>query len=392
MNTSRANLIDQFTQLFGKGGDIRIVRAPGRVNLIGEHTDYNDGYVFPMAIESEVRLIYRKRRDNIVRIASTLYPNQIVEFSVADPIKRGVEAWANYVRGVAAGLVESGLHLCGMEALYTNTLPPGGGLSSSAAMQVSTALCFLSLMNQSMDRMKLARLCQRAENNFVGLPCGIMDQMIVATAKAGHATLFDCRTLHSTYVPVQPENVRVVICNSMVKHELTGSEYADRKKECETGVAFLKKKWANIMALRDATMDQLNAAKSEIPALYFKRCRHVISENGRCLEAADCLQKQDYRRFGELMVQSHHSLRDDYQVSCDELDFLVNTAMQIPGVYGARMTGGGFGGCIVALCKVDAAEQLESHLRTAYSKAYKIEPTIFSTIASEAASEVIDED
>ena len=384
MDNWRENLVMQFSAVFGNAGDVRIVRAPGRVNLIGEHTDYNDGFVFPMAIEPEIRVVFRKRADQLVRVASTNYPDQIVEFSVEKQIARGPEAWANYVRGVAAGLMENQLQLPGMDALYTSTLPLGGGLSSSAAMQVSTALAFLSLLNQSMDRMEMARICQRAENNFVGLPCGIMDQMIVSTAKAGHATLFDCRALQSTFVPIQPD-IRVVICNSMVKHELTGSEYADRKNDCEAGVAFLKKTWPDIKALRDVTLEQLNSVQDQMPEIPFKRCRHVISENARCIEAATCLEKQNYKRFGQLMAGSHVSLWQDYQVSCAELDFLVDKAYQIRGVYGARMTGGGFGGCIVALCQADVVERLAAHLKKEYLKAFQIDPTIFATMATSAA-------
>jgi galactokinase len=386
MDVATGELKRKFTDLFGTNGQIRIIRAPGRVNLIGEHTDYNDGFVCPMAIEPQVAVACRKRDDGKVRLASTAFPGEFVEFSVKEKIERGQPAWGDYMRGVVAELIGDGVPPVGFDALYTNDLPVGGGLSSSAAIEVSTGLCVLTLAGKTMDRMELALLCQRAEHEFPRVPCGIMDQMIVSGAHSGHATLFDCRSMEKRYVPIDPADVRVLICNSMVRHQLTGGEYAERRQQCEQGVAYFRQDNPEIEALRDVTLDQLNAAKMELDDTIFRRCRHVVTENARCVEAAKALERKNYTRIGELMVQSHISLRDDYQVSVPELDFLVDEAMKVKGVYGARMTGGGFGGCIVAVCRPQAIEPLAQHLKTAYQAKFGIEAGIFATTATKGAS------
>jgi galactokinase len=377
-----------FKDRFGSGGDIHHIRAPGRVNLIGEHTDYNDGFVCPMAIEPHIQIACRKRDDGLVRIASTAFPDDLVEFSLKQKITRDEPSWSNYMRGVAAELIEHGLPLVGMDALYAQTLPVGGGLSSSAAIEIGTGLALLTLAGQNLDRMELALLCQKAEQIYAQVPCGLMDQMIVSTATAGHATLFDCRSHKKKPVPVDPNDVRVVICNSMVKHALTGGEYAERRAQCEAGVAYFQKSNPNIRALRDVTINQLQSAKGKLDETIFRRCRHVITENQRCLDAAAALQEHRYTDAGKLMRQSHASLQRDYEVSIPQLDFLSEAAMQVEGVYGARMTGGGFGGCIVALCKPTAAEPLINHVSTKYKERYKIDAEAFATTATAGASDV----
>jgi len=376
----------QFVERFGGGGEIHLVRAPGRVNLIGEHTDYNDGFVCPMAIEPQVVIACRKRDDRMVRIASTAFPNDVTEISLASPITRGEPSWGNYMRGVAAELLEAKIPLVGMDALYTQTLPVGGGLSSSAAIEIGTGLALLSLSGVDLERMRLAMLCQKAEQIYAQVPCGLMDQMIVATAVAGHATLFDCRTLEKTAVPINPAEVRVVICNSMVKHALTGGEYAERRAQCEAGVAFFHRSNPAIRALRDVTIEEIDTARGDLDETIFRRCRHVVTENQRCVQAAGTLRERRYHEAGKLMLQSHASLRDDYEVSIAELDFLVERAMEVDGVYGARMTGGGFGGCIVVLCEPEAAARLMQSLRQAYRAKFHIEAQIFSTAATAGAS------
>jgi galactokinase len=383
---------DRFVQTFGPGiavadrpHAIHFVRAPGRVNLIGEHTDYNDGFVFPMAIEPEVRGAIRARSDGVIRLASTVFPGQIVEFSVQKPIARGNPPWANYCRGVAAELLAAGIPLAGMDMLLDNTLPVGGGLSSSAAIEVCTARALLRLAGLEMDSGRIALLCQKAEHEYAGVPCGIMDQTIVAAAKAGHAMLLDCRDLSKQLIPIDSAELRVVIANSMVHHELTGGEYAKRRAECEEGVAFFKESDPAITALRDVTLQQVESAKGELSDVVFRRCRHVVGENTRTVAAAQNLSQRHYEAVGELMRKSHASLREDYQVSVPELDFLVESAMQVKGVYGARMTGGGFGGCIVALTQPRAVEPLTEHLTKTYADRFHKTPTIFATTATAAA-------
>jgi galactokinase len=377
----------KFRQIFGPSeAKVHVIRAPGRVNLIGEHTDYNDGFVFPMAIEPEVRLICRARADGAVRLSSTVYPNELVEFSLQKKIERGNPTWSNYSRGVAAQLIAAGIPLVGMDALIANTLPVGGGLSSSAAVEVATGLALLTLAGAEMNPTRLSLLCQKAEHDYAGVPCGIMDQTIVSGGHAGHAMLLDCRDNAKTYVPLNPQDLRVVIVNTMVRHELSGGEYAVRRKQCGEGVAVFAQGHPNIRALRDVTMEQVEAARAKLSDVVFRRCRHVVGENARTVEAAHELKSQHYDRFGELMVQSHNSLRDDYEVSCPELDCLVDESMKVKGVYGARMTGGGFGGCIVALCQPRAVEVLSDHLHKAYTARFGRQPTVTVTTATAGAS------
>jgi galactokinase len=380
----------QFADLFGSGGTIHVVRAPGRVNLIGEHTDYNDGFVFPMAIEPCVIIVYRARNDGKVRLASTAFPQKIAEFTIDQKITRGEPGWANYSKGIAAELLGAGIPLIGMDALLSNTLPVGGGLSSSAAIEVGTGRALLNLTGTTIDPQRLALLSQKAEHEYALVPCGIMDQTIVAGGKAGSAMLLDCRDLSKQFIPIDPAELRVVIVNSMVKHELSGGEYAERRHQCEEGVAYFQKHYPGqkITALRDVTLKQIESATGKLDALVHRRCRHVVSENSRTTEAAQQLTAKNYERVGELMVQSHNSLRDDFEVSVEELDYLVEESMKIKGVYGARMTGGGFGGCIVALVQPRSVDALTAHLNQKYPAKYKKDPGIFVTTATEGAAVV----
>jgi galactokinase len=375
-----------FTDTFGPGGDLHVVRAPGRVNLIGEHVDYNDGFVFPMAIEPHVIIICRKRSDSAVRLSSAMFPGEIIEFSLDGPIEKGPPHWwGNYPKGMAALLAADGQFMPGMDALYLNTLPKGSGLSSSAAMEMATGRALLGLAGIDMDAQKLALIGQQVEHQFAGVPCGIMDQTIVAGGRAGTAMLLDCRDLSKKFIPIDPNDLRVVIVNSMAEHELSGGEYAERRRQCELGVAYFQKLDPAVKALRDVTMDQVMSAQKHLPEVVFKRCRHVVGEIGRTPEMAQNLIEKNYYRVGELMVASHNSLRDDYQVSVEELDFLVEQSMQTKGVYGARMTGGGFGGCIVALVTPHAVDALIGHLEPAYHKRFHKKPGIFVTSATDGA-------
>jgi galactokinase len=385
-----ATIKAQFERTFGPGGGgggrVHVVRAPGRVNLIGEHTDYNDGFVCPMAIEPEVRIVCRAREDGLVRLASTAFEGAVVEFSVQKPIKPGEPTWANYSRGVAAELKLAGIPLVGMDALIANTLPVGSGLSSSAAIEVATGQALLTLAGTEMDPGRLALLCQKAEHEYAGVPVGIMDMTAVAASKAGHAMLLDCRNLTKQFVPLDGNELRVVIANSMVKHALTGGEYAERRRQCEAGVAYFRQQHPNVKALRDVTVAQVEAAKGKLDETVYRRCRHVVGENARTVEAASKLTQRRYEEVGELMRKSHQSLRDDYEVSIPQLDFLVEESMTVKGVYGARMTGGGFGGCIVALVQPRAVEPLTEHLKAVYPNRFGKEPAVFATTATAGVS------
>jgi galactokinase len=397
MQTAANDLLEQFQLHFGptplgapakRWHRVHVIRAPGRVNLIGEHTDYNEGFVFPMAIEPHIMLACRAREDGLVRLVSSVYPEKMVEFSVQRKIERAEPAWANYSRGVAAEMEAAGIPLAGMDCYLANTLAVGGGLSSSAALEVGTALALLATAGVDMDRSRLVLLCQKAEHEFAGVPVGIMDQTAVALGKEGHAMLLDCRDRSMRFIGIDPLELRVVVANTMVKHELTGGEYAKRRKECEQGVAYFRQINPAIKALRDVTLVQLHAAKDKLPQVVYRRCRHVITENARTSQGAENLAKHRYDEFGERMQQSHASLRDDYEVSCPELDFMVEQAMKVRGVYGARMTGGGFGGCIVALVQPRSVAPLIEHLRSEYQERFDIKPSIFATTATAGAGEI----
>jgi galactokinase len=390
MDSAYAPLRQRFEKTLGwADGRIHVIRAPGRVNLIGEHTDYNDGFVLPMAIEPEVRIACRARNDGKMRIASTAFEGQIVELSLQQKIVRAEPSWSNYMRGVAAEMIAAGIPLVGMDALYGNTLPVGGGLSSSAAIEVGTAHALLTLAGETMDAGRIALLCQKAEHEYALVPCGIMDQTAVAAGKAGHAILLDCRSLAKQFVPIDPRDLRVVIVNSMVHHELSGGEYARRRRQCEEGVAYFRTLNPSITALRDVTLQQVWDAEGKLTPEVFKRCRHVVSEISRTTAAAHKLTHQFYEEVGELMFQSHQSLRNDYEVSIPELDFLVEQAMAVKGVYGARMTGGGFGGCIVSLVQPRTVETLIEHVTRAYSEQFGKKPAAYVTTAT-AGAEVVE--
>jgi len=377
---------EAFSKTFGPEGRVHIVRSPARVNLIGEHTDYNDGFVFPMAIEPHVIIACRARADGKVRLASTYKRGDIAEFSVNEHLVPGNPKWANYSKGVAAGLIAAGIPLVGMDALLDNTLPVGGGLSSSAAIEVGTARALLALAGTDVDPMRIALISQKAEHEFANVPCGIMDQTIVAKGKVGHAMLLDCRDLSTQFIPIDPNELRVVVVNSMVKHELSGGEYRERREQCEAGVAYFRKSHPEVKALRDVTIQQVLDAKADLSDVIFRRCRHVVGENARATDFAGLLVKQKYEEAGQLMVQSHNSLRDDYEVSVPELDFLVDAAMKIKGVYGSRMTGGGFGGCTVSLVQPRAVDAFIAEISKAYEMKYHLQAGVFATTATDGAS------
>ena len=324
----------------------RTFRAPGRVNLIGEHTDYNDGFVMPAAIEFAAYVEVNQRADRRLVVRSENYA-ETREFDLDDPEPRPQGHWSDYVRGVAVTLERAGRHITGADLRVRSDVPMGAGLSSSAAIEVATALALLR--DVQIDKTTLATLCQRAENEFVGVRCGIMDPFIACHARAGHALMLDCRTLEYRLSPL-PRGVKLVIANTMVRHSLAGGEYNRRRAECEEGAAFFGR------SLRDVTLGDLERERGELAEIVYKRCRHVITENARVLAASVALEQGNLPAFGELMYQSHRSLRDDFEVSCAELDALVDIAGRAPGVYGSRMTGGGFGGCTISLVQEQHVE------------------------------------
>ena len=375
----------RFREVFGGAEAEKAASAPGRVNLIGEHTDYNDGYVFPMAIGHRVDVAGRRRDDARVRLVSLDYDAE-ARFSLAEPIAFDeAHRWSNYLRGVFAELQREGVALGGVELVFTGDVPLGAGLSSSAALEVATARLLCALFDVERTERQLARLCQRAENDFVGNRCGIMDPFISLLGRRDHALLIDCRSLDYALVPLDLAGHHILVCDSGVRHTLVDSAYNERREQCEAGVAILAERIPKIRALRDVTAEQLEVARAELPPTVHRRCTHVVAENDRVLASRAALEAGDLAGFGRAMNASHDSLRDDYEVSCPEVDALVGLARALPGVLGARITGGGFGGCTVNLVTGEAAARFPEAVLSPYRERTGKEPRLFVSAAADGA-------
>ena len=367
---ARDTLIERFRQTFG--GEARLYRAPGRVNLIGEHTDYNDGFVLPAALEQCTWIAAAPRPEPRLRISS-LRADATLEFPLDDPDPRPRKDWSDYVRGVALMLQRDGYRLAGADLLIDSDVPVGAGLSSSAALEVASGYAMLDAAGQPIDLTRLALCSQRAENEFVGMRCGVMDQFASCRGARDRVLLLDCRSLEFRLSPVDP-SVRLVICNSMVHHELAGSEYNRRREQCEDGVARLAKVIPGVRALRDVTADDLTRHGALLSDVVFRRCKHVVTENDRVQRAAAALEAGRVGEVGRLMQESHVSMRDDYEISCREIDILVELAGRIDGALGARMTGGGFGGCTINLVRAEAVDRFADQVGRRYHEATGIIP------------------
>ena len=391
------DLAQRFVERFGTSP--RIYQAPGRVNLIGEHTDYNDGFVMPAAIGFNTELALGPRPDRKLVIYSVNYSEQ-VEFDLDHLPATRAGHWSDYVIGVVKMLMQSGKKLGGADLLVDGNVPQGAGLSSSASIEVVVGYAFLDLSGRAsdrnpidentpgqktIDRTALALLCQQAENEFVGARCGIMDQFVASHGKRGHALLLDCRSLEHRLLPL-PNDVSLAICNTMVKHSHAGGEYNLRRAECEAGVRSLSKYLPKVRALRDVTPEDLETYGRELPDVILRRCRHVVSENARVLQAAAALELRDLQAFGNLMLESHRSLRDDFEVSCYELDLMVELSENVEGVYGTRMTGGGFGGCTIALVRSDCVETFQKTVGGGYERSTGCNPEIYICTAADGVS------
>jgi galactokinase len=374
-----SELADEFAQKFAVRP--RVVEAPGRVNLIGEHTDYNDGFVLPAAIQFHTSVAIAPRPDEKLVLYSENYREQI-EFSLSSLPVRRQNHWSDYVIGVVRQLLSGSNQVVGANVLIVGDVPQGAGLSSSASLEVAVCKAFLEISSEVLDGTEVAKLCQRAENEFVGARCGIMDQFVSVHGKKDHALLLDCRSLEYQHQPL-PDGVRLVICNTMVRHSLAGGEYNQRRKECEDGARFFAGKLAGVRALRDVSMDDFRKYERELPEAIRRRCRHVIGENARVMEAARALAQHNLERFGQLMYESHASLRDDYEVSCPELDLMVDLARGCDGVYGSRMTGGGFGGCTINLVKSEDVEVFRGKVAKKYEQASGQQPQIYVCSAAD---------
>jgi galactokinase len=387
----RATLIDVATlrEVFRKlyKSDPRIFRAPGRVNLIGEHTDYNEGFVLPMAINHDAVVAASPRSDRLVRIRSIDF-GETLEFDLDHPGPKRRGIWLDYVEGVAQMLIEQGVQLVGANLALQSDVPVGSGLSSSAAIEIASGFALWSIAGGKVDLVQLAVAGQKAEHEYVGANVGIMDQLTAATGRAGHALLIDCRSLDRELIPLDSSDTEIVICDSRVKHALASSAYNTRRQECEQGVELLRKVLPDIKALRDVSVEQFTRYQDLLPEPVNRRVRHVVTEDARTLQAADALRRNDFPLMGRLMFESHLSLRDDYEVSSVELDTLVEIASEVDGVYGARMTGGGFGGCTVNLVRKEAIGVLEERISARYLEATGKVPLIYVSEACDGASEI----
>ncbi|MEA3338527.1 MAG: galactokinase [Chloroflexota bacterium] len=367
------NVTSAFQTHFNRPPEI-VVRAPGRVNLLGGHTDYNAGYVLPVAVNRAAWIAAAPINARKARVYALDLEDEAT-FTLT-PVPRAEGNWADYVRGVAWALQERGLETVGLEAVLTSNIPVGAGLSSSAAVEVAFAYVWQQLAGFKLTRRELALACQWAENDYVGVNCGILDQMASSCGVEGHALLLDCRTLETALVPL-PEGVAIVVADTGVRRQLASSEYNVRRAQCERAVEILGQRLPGVRALRDVSADDLGCLKGHLPGVVYRRARHVVSDNARVLQATEALRKGDVATVGALMKACHVSLRDDYEVSAPELDALASAAWEVEGCYGARLTGAGFGGCIVALVTESGIQDFKAHVSAAYETAFGRQPDIY---------------
>ena len=378
-------MIEQFMQLYGSSEGLRIFRAPGRVNLIGEHTDYNLGFVLPMALDLATYVAAAPSGDGKLRLYSE-DKRDLREWDVTRirELQRA-RNWTDYPIGVAQELLRCGFPIEASNLYIRSTVPEGAGLSSSAALEVSSALAFLS--GRVLDALELARLCQRAERNFVGMPSGIMDQYVSIFGREHSAVEIDCRSLTHHFVRL-PDGIALVAANTMVKHALSASAYRERVQECAAAVEQIRQQFPSVESLRDVTPAQFESVEGTLPPVIGRRARHVITENLRVQQFIDASRRSDLHGMGKLLLESHRSLQMDYEVSCAELDFLVEAALAIDGVYGSRMTGGGFGGCTVNLLRADVLPVFWEEIGHAYERKFRMIPQMYRCTPSAGASEI----
>ncbi|MES1177232.1 MAG: galactokinase [Myxococcales bacterium] len=371
----------------GRFGACRAFSAPGRVNLIGEHTDYNEGFVLPMGIERRTYVVGAIRPNRVVSVRSINTSSQ-VQFDLEQPRSHATGSWGDYVEGTAQAMLKRGLPVPGCELLISSEIPLGAGLSSSAALEIAVAYAFARLAGVSdPDRVELALSGQAAENDFVGARVGIMDQFSAALAQADATLLIDCRSLERTVVPLHLGTARVLICDTRVKHQIASSAYNERREQCEQGARSIRELFPDVRSLRDVDSERLERSAARLPELIRRRCQHVVRENERTLLATQALRRGDLRQVGELFLRSHRSLRDDFEVSCAELDAAVDTAAAEPGVYGARMTGGGFGGCTITLLEESAVGRVSEAISARFKRQFSVQPEFFVSKACAGVQE-----
>ena len=363
----------------------QVFHAPGRVNIIGEHTDYNEGFVLPAAIDKAIYVAVAKRDDKEIHLYSLEFQSSFR--SHLDELRPVAEGWPNYILGVAAQLSKRGYQSGGFNLVFHGDVPIGSGLSSSAAVECATAYALNSVYDLKIPPLELAFIAQKAEHEFAGVMCGIMDQFASIFGKKDHAIQLDCRSMEYRYIPLEMEGHKIVLFNTNVRHSLASTEYNTRREQCERGVAMVREHVKEVKSLRDVTQAMLEKYVSGDPII-FRRCSYVINENLRLLEATDHLKKGDLPALGELMFRSHEGLSEEYEVSCKELDFLVNYVKHQPGVIGARMMGGGFGGCTINIIEEEKIDSLTRALKPAYNQAMHLDLDIYIAKTGEGAGEV----
>lgn len=363
------------------GDEYLLIKSPGRVNLIGEHTDYNEGFVLPAAVDKCIILAISKNDSGQFRFFA-IDKSESYKADASEEVKVSDLGWPNYLLGVVDELRKRGDQIDGFDCVFSGNVPIGAGMSSSAALENGVVFGLNRLFGLKIDEVDMVKIAQRAENNFVGVQCGIMDQFVSMMGEEEHVLQLDCRSLEYELYPFKRDDLRIVLCDTKVRRELATSEYNKRRQECEEGVAILQKHDESIQSLRDVSSDLLEEHKDEMPPVVYKRCRYVIDENQRLLDACADLKNDDYASFGERMLGSHVGLRDQYEVSCKELDILVEAAQKIDGVFGSRMMGGGFGGCTINIVKEEAIDRFKRKIMEEYQEKTGITPEIYLTKVS----------
>lgn len=380
------NLIEAFKKHYQTSNIPRIFRAPGRINLIGEHTDYNDGFVLPAAVNKEIALVILPNNSEYTNIYA-YDQRESVSFKFTD-YKNIETTWAKYIIGVMDELRKAGHKVEAVDILFSGNIPMGAGMSSSAALECATVFAYNEIFNLELSNWEIAKLAQSAENNFVGVMCGIMDQFASIFSEQEKALKLDCRSHEFEAYPLQINSHVFVLVDTMVKHSLASSEYNVRRYECEKGVEILKSINPKITSLRDAELDEINGAKDCMEEQVFKRCSYVVNENARVNEAVKALEDNNFVKFGQLLYETHHGLQNNYEVSCPELDFLVDSTKPLSYVLGSRMMGGGFGGCTINLVEASKATEFESKIKAEYQKKFNIDPEVYTVKTASGTSEV----
>ncbi len=374
------NIIREFGQRFNKKP--LVVTAPGRVNLIGEHTDYNEGFVLPGAVDKKIYVAIERNNEGTLNVWANQYKQQL-SFSM-DAV-HPVQGWATYLLGMVYYFRQKGLGISGVDVVIDGDVPLGAGMSSSAAVCSAFGFALNELFGLGLSKMDIALTGQKTEHVFAGVKCGIMDQFASLHGKKGHLMKLDCRSLEYEYIPFDFPDHRIVLVNTMVSHSLASSEYNTRRQQCEEGVATLQKRFTSINSLRDVSLEQLEQCKAELNEVVYRRCSFIINENERLLRGCECLQNGDLKSFGQIMFAAHQGLSKGYEISCKESDFLVEKAKGFNGLMGARQMGGGFGGCTINIIKYDAVESFSKYLSSSYKKEFNVIPEVYITQIEDGA-------